>query len=180
MFRCFMVSSLLLTAAPAAAAQIDWPQQIAGLDGVTVGCSNANKEKYAAKLCSDMTGHVMAELQKANIAAADLGAWYSHDEEEPAKPGTMTTPLKVTIFVRGTNSGGTYAINLRSRLSVDYEKAVEAGSEGPVRKGELVLWEGSTTGSGPRDALARAIAGAATEKLDAELKQVIEAWPAAN
>ncbi|MCB1421617.1 MAG: hypothetical protein KDJ69_03940 [Nitratireductor sp.] len=177
MFRCFLVSTLLLAAGSAMAEEIDWPQQIAGLDGVTVGCSNANKEKYAAKICSDMTGHIMAELGKANITAADLGAWYSHDEEEPAKPGTMVTPLKVTVFVRGTNSGGTHAINLRSRLSVDYEKAVEAGSESPARKGELVLWEGSTTGSGPRDALAKAITKAAMEKLDAELKQVIEAWP---
>ena len=177
MFRRLLVSALLLSAAPAIAAEIGWPQQIAGLDGVTVGCDNANMEKYAAKLCSDMTGHVLTELGKANIAAADLGSWYSHEAEEPAKPGTMATPLKVTIFVRATDSNGIHAINLRSRLSVDYAQAVEAGSDGPARKGELVLWEGSTTGSGPRDALAGAIVKAATEKLDAELKRVIEAWP---
>ena len=106
MFRCFLVSTLLLAAAPAMAEEIDWPGQIAGLDGVTVGCDNANMEKYAAKLCSDMTGHVLTELGKANIAAADLGSLYSHEAEEPAKPGTMATPLKVTIFVRATDSNG--------------------------------------------------------------------------
>ena len=163
-------------AAPASIAQ-DWKQQLDGLDGVSVACSNANKEDYATRICEEMSDFAVGEFEEAAIAVVDLGAWDAHDGQEPARPDTMQRPLKVTVFVRGTNSGGIHAINLRSRLSVDYDKAVEAGSTDTGRKGELVLWEGSTTGSGPQTELTDAIIQAGWNKLAGQLRAVVSAWP---
>lgn len=155
----------------------DWSQQLTGLDGVTVGCANANEEKYAAAICVSMSEYALKELAQAGISAVDIGSWYVHQKDEPSRPDSLAKPLKITFFVRGTNSGSTYAINVRSRLSVDYVAAVEAGSADAGRKGELVLWEGSTTGSGPRDGLRKAITKSAREKFAEEFLQVLESWP---
>lgn len=158
----------------------DWEQQLDGLNGVTIACSNANKEDYTARICEEMSAFALDAFEAAKIDVADLGAWDAHAGQEPARPDAMAKPLKVTVFVRGTNSGGIHAINLRSRLSVDYDKAVESGSSGAGRSGELVLWEGSTTGSGPQSGLTDAIIQAAWKKLAGQLEAVVAAWPASR
>jgi hypothetical protein len=156
--------------------EFDWAGQIMGLDGVTIACANANAEKYAAGICTDMMKRIHEKLEVAGIRAALLGSYFVKDEDRPAGPGELNTPMDITVFVRATNSDGVYAINLRNQISVAYENAVEAGSTGDGRKGNLVMWEGSTTGSGPRKQLSAAIVGASFQKLEEQIDAIIKVW----
>lgn len=158
------------------AGEVDWSSQIAGLESVTVTCANANREKYAARICADMRKRVVETFSDAGIAIADLGDYPVKEAARPANPARVTRPLSVTIYVRATHTDGVHAINLRNHISVFYEAATEQGDNNP-RKGELVMWEGSTTGSGPRDQLAAAIVGASYQKLETQLEEITRAWP---
>lgn len=156
---------------------IDWPSQIAGLDTVTIACANANKEKYAADICADMRKRIRTKLESAGISVADLGDYFVKETARPSNPGATGSPLAITVHVRATDSNGVHAINLRNHISVFHQAAVEQGSDGAGRKGELVMWEGSTTGSGPRKQLAAAIVGASFKKLEVQLDEIVKAWP---
>ncbi len=182
--RSLLASALLTFCLPSAnaenMAQPDWANLLPGLDGITITCANANEEKYAARICDEMLERINARFEPAKIPVAVLGSYFSKTEDAPAKPDTMATPLRLTVHVRGTNSGNVYAINLRNDISVAYENAVEASRNGESikgRKGNLVLWQVSTTGSGPRNQLTSAIASASLRKLEVQIDEIIRNWP---
>lgn len=156
---------------------IDWKSQIAGLEGATVTCANANKEGYAAGICSAMRERTVRKFEEAGIPIADLGDYAVKETARPNNPDHIATPLAITVHVRASDSNGVYAINLRNHISVFFEAAIEQGREQVGRKGELVMWEGSTTGSGPRKQLAAAIVGASFQKLEEQLNEIVKAWP---
>lgn len=158
----------------------NWERQINGLDGITITCANANKEKYAARMCKNMLRDIEAKFQNTAISVRVLGSYFVKTKTAPPKPASLANPLNIVVYVRGTHSSNILAIHLRSRISVSYEHAIEAGSEGETRSGELVLWEGSTTGAGPRKPLLPAITKAAIKKLSKQLTEIIAAWPKVN
>lgn len=158
----------------------DWEGQLDGLDGVVIVCANANKEKYAARICNDLIDFVETQFGAAQIRVVSLGSYSVHNGTEPKPPEGFKAPLKVTIFVRGARSGGIFAVNVRTRLSVVYRRAVEAGAQGNGRRGELVMWEKQVTGAGPRRGLARAITDVGRKNLASQLPAVIRAWPKSN
>lgn len=157
-----------------------WDGQLNGLDGVIIVCANANKEKYAARICDDLIDYVETQFGAAKIRVVSLGSYSVHTGTEPKTPEDFKNPLKVTIFVRGAKSGGISAVNVKTRLSVVYRRAVEAGTQGAGRRGELVMWEKQVTGAGPRRGLARAITDVGRKNLASQLPGVIRAWPKPN
>lgn len=177
--KAFLSTALFViyTSTSHAQTPTDWTGQLDGIDGVTIACGNANTEKYAAGICADMRKRTLEKFSSAGISTTDLGDYFVKDADRPANPPEMTAPLDITIFVRGTNSDSVYAINLRNQISVRYEKAVEEGASGAGRKGDLLMWEGSTTGSGPRKQLSAAIAGASFQKLEEQIDEIIRLWP---
>ncbi len=180
MFKRLLLSAAfaaVLSSGTYAETKTDWTGQLDGLDGVTIACGNANTEKYAAGICADMRKRTLEKFSSAGIRTTDLGDYFVKDVDRPANPPEMAAPLDITIFVRGTNSDSVYAINLRNQISVRYEKAVEEGASGAGRKGDLLMWEGSTTGSGPRKQLSAAIAGASFQKLEEQIDEIIRLWP---
>lgn len=166
---------LAVSSFPAKAQKTDWKTQLAGLDGVALSCIDHSDGNYGKKLCKGYLDRMESEMKKAGIPTVRQG-FFRFDEEEPGKPEEFETPLNLRLFIRGT-SGGTVAIQLRSRASVRYTAAVEKGSGGAGRSGELVLWEKSATGSGPSGELQGAIVEAMISRTAAVLKNINASWP---
>ncbi len=117
---------------------------------------------------------MQGSLSEANISVTNLG-FFRDDDDQPGVPDQYKNPLNVKLFIRGT-AGDQIAIQLRGRASVAYSTAVEKGSEGEGRSGELVLWERSTTGSGPAAQLQPAIVEAMISRSKTFLKNLKTNW----
>lgn len=168
---------LSATSVHAEIAKVDWASQTGGLDGVTVACANANKEKFAARICKEMMAQTREKFESAGIRVTVLGSYFVKEELRPSDPDGLGTPLAITTYIRASDSDGVHAINVRNQISVFYSAAVEAGVNENSRTGELVIWSGSTTGSGPRDPLRAAITGASFQKLEVQIDEIVKAWP---
>ena len=148
----------------------NWAAQLAGLDSVVVSCIDHSDGNYGDKLCAKYVQGVANRLKADGVNVVDLG-YFRHDETVADRPNELKAPLNLVLFIRGT-AGGQVAIQLRARASVTYLAAVEKGAEGAGRAGELVVWEKSTTGSGPAKQLQPAIVEAMSTRTKDLLKQL--------
>ena len=176
----FSALILSLLAALPVRAETDWARQLAGLDGVVIACVSSTGEKYAERICGKLSETAKAELEKAGVPVAVAG-YFREGGPAPDKPEGMARPLSIMIYLRGT-PGGTAAILVRGRGSIAYEAAVEAGESlgflpGDMQaKGDLVVWEESTVGSGPVKQLEAAITNAMNDKLAGLLAHIAKGW----
>lgn len=149
--------------------------QFAGLDGIALTCIDHSDGSYGERLCNDYLESIETALASAGVPVTKQG-YFRHDAEHPGKPAGYATPLNWTLFIRGT-AGNTVAIQLRARASVSYEAAVERGTDSLGRRGELVMWERSVTGSGRAADLINPIREAMTTRSSAFLGNVTAHWP---
>lgn len=156
------------------AAETDWKRQFAGLDGIVLICIDHSDGNYGKRICDDYLDGLEDELRAEEIPF-DTPGYFRHDDEIPEGSEKFQTPLLVKLFIRGT-AGNQIAIQMRARASVPYASAIEKGGDGQGRKGELVLWERSTTGSGPAKQLRPAIVEAMGSRSLSFTKAVREHW----
>lgn len=153
----------------------DWSRQFAGLDGVRLFCIDHSDGGYGESLCQEYMDAITASLKDAEIVLVRQG-YFRSDEAPPENPPELNRPLNLTLFIRGT-AGGDIAIQLRSRASVSYAAAVEKSGSGEGRSGELVMWERSTTGSGPAGQLRPAIVQAMVSRTASLIRLLTNHWP---
>lgn len=170
----FLFLSFSLLVSPVAA-QTNWQNQFAGLDGVALSCLDHSDGGYGGELCSAYLTVLERELGAAKVPFVNLGS-YRPDGTEPSVPDDFGKALNVRLFIRGT-AGEQVAIQLRARASVTYAAAVEAGDDAPGRSGELVIWENAVTGSGPSAPLRDAISQAIASRSQTLLENLAEHWP---
>ena len=159
---------------PVSALSSDWSKQLAGLDGVASWCIDHADGKYGKKLCGKILDYMTEQLEQSEIPVEAFG-YFRVDAPPTQKPKDIKNPLNLVLIIRGT-SGGTVAIQLRWRASVSYQAAVEKGSDGEGRAGELVLHEKSFTGSGPNKRLQTAIGDAMVKHIGETFKEMLPAW----
>ena len=166
------IAALLVTCVSAGSSE--WKRQLAGLDGVATWCVDHADGKYGKALCDKIQTSISAELKKNSIPVETFG-YVRVDAQQAIVPKTIKSPLNLVLIIRGT-AGNTAAIQLRWRASVTYVSAVEAGSNGEGRSGELVLHEKSYTGSGPVGELEKAIGDAMVAYISTVFEDMLPSW----
>ena len=151
---------------PAAAQELPVaPGAFKGFDGISAECIVHTPDKFGQTACDALFKAAQSAADGANIKLVRAGVtnWdgvpvSDRKHLEPPADGGLTSPVRLTFFIRGANSDNVTGGFIRAARWTP----ATAGN----RTGKLVLWETATLGTGPRTRLRAAIIKDIAGKLD--------------
>lgn len=161
------LAALFILPEPGGAADADWKNILAGVDGVIVYCHATTDQSYAADICTGIDKAIVSAFAGAPLPVVSNGMMSVGDTRgsgESADPGrlkqagSMKRPLLIRIFVKGTDDK-VPAVFIGVRVAQSYAAAVETSAPGPGKAGDLVFEERSFVASGPRKQIAGVLVG---------------------